>query len=62
MSFALPTALVAVGALLILLRFFKRSGIKHIRGPPSPSFILGDSQAPASLAYTLTPYRQVMKP
>ncbi|TBU30193.1 cytochrome P450 [Dichomitus squalens] len=45
MSFYVPAALLVVGALLVLLRLFNRGGIKHIRGPPSPSFILGHEAA-----------------
>ncbi|TBU30198.1 cytochrome P450 [Dichomitus squalens] len=41
MSLYVPAAFLAVGALLFVFRVFNRGGIKHIRGPPSPSFILG---------------------
>ncbi|TBU53791.1 cytochrome P450 [Dichomitus squalens] len=41
MSLYVPAAFLAVGALLFVFRLFNRGGIKHIRGPPSPSFILG---------------------
>ncbi|TBU30200.1 cytochrome P450 [Dichomitus squalens] len=41
MSLYVPAAFLAVGALLFVFRLLNRGGIKHIRGPPSPSFILG---------------------
>ncbi|KAM5543132.1 hypothetical protein V8D89_003006 [Ganoderma adspersum] len=44
-SLPLLAGFVAVSLIWLVLRSFTRKGIKHIRGPPSPSFLFGHEAA-----------------
>ncbi|KAM5543149.1 hypothetical protein V8D89_003023 [Ganoderma adspersum] len=58
----LTGAFVASGLLLLVLRrIFDRKGIKHIPGPPSPSFLLGHEYAYATQEEACTLEFQWMK-
>ena len=52
-SLPLLAGFVAVSFIWLVLRSFTRKGIKHIRGPPSPSFLFGESRAPNLCALSL---------
>ena len=41
MSFYLLASFIAIGAVWLGLRLRNGKGIKHIRGPPSPSLLFG---------------------
>ncbi|PIL34065.1 cytochrome P450 [Ganoderma sinense ZZ0214-1] len=45
MSLQLVAGFVAVSVIWIVIRSFARKGIKHLRGPPSPSFLFGHEAA-----------------
>ncbi|KAI1785387.1 cytochrome P450 [Ganoderma leucocontextum] len=45
MSLHLLAGFIAISVIWLVLRSFNRKGIKHIRGPPSPSFLFGHEAA-----------------
>ena len=57
MSIYLLAGFVAISAVWLLLRLRKGKGIKHIRGPPSPSLLFGHSPVLRPISFrTLTRY------